>query len=181
GTLQRACHGAAVTDPAQAPTSPLQIPDYRRFWLARFLAVFATLAMVVLIGYQTYDVARSDYGMSTRDAAFMLGLLGAAQFVPLFLLTPVAGVAADRFDRRRVVLFANLIDCSIALVLAIATLREALTLPLLFVLAAAHGGARVFNGPALSAIAPNIVPPALLPKAIALSSIAWQVGTVVGP
>jgi MFS family permease len=170
-----------VIEPSPEPTSPLQIADYRRFWLARFLAVFATLSMVVLIAYQTYDVARSDYGMGTRDAAFMLGLLGAAQFVPLFVLTPLAGVAADRFDRRRVVLFANLIDCGIALALAFATARDALTLPLLFSLAAAHGSARVFNGPALSAIAPNIVPPALLPRAIALSSIAWQVATVIGP
>jgi MFS family permease len=119
--------------------------------------------------------------MGVRDASFMLGLLGAAQFVPLFLLTPVAGVAADRFDRRRVVLFANVIDCGIALTLAFATANDALTLPLLFALAAAHGAARVFNGPALSAIAPNVVPPSLLPKAIALSSMGWQVGTVAGP
>ncbi len=170
-----------MSDPAADPTSPLQIADYRRFWLARFLATFATLSVVVLIGYQTYDVAREQYGMGLRDAALMLGLLGAVQFVPLFVLTPVAGVAADRFDRRRVVLFANLIDCSIALALALATASDALTLPLLFGLAAAHGAARVFNGPALSAIAPNVVPPALLPKAIALSSMGWQVGTVVGP
>jgi MFS family permease len=163
------------------PTSPLRIADYRRYLLARFLATFATLAMVVLIGYQTYDVAREEYGMGLRDAALMLGLLGAAQFVPLFLLTPVAGVAADRFDRRRVVLFANTIDCGIALALAFATAADALTLPLLFTLAAAHGAARVFNGPALSAIAPNIVPPSLLPKAIALSSMAWQAATVIGP
>ena len=167
--------------PAPEPTSPLQIADYRRFWLARFLSVFATLSVVVLIGYQTYDVARADYGMDRPAAAFMLGLLGLAQFVPLFLLTPVAGAAADRFDRRRVVLFANLIDCAIAIALALFTLWEALTLPILFTLAAAHGAARVFNGPALSAIAPNIVPYRLLPKAIALSSIAWQVATVVGP
>jgi MFS family permease len=171
-----------VSEPIPAePTSPLQIAEYRRYWLARFLATFATLSMVVLIGYQTYDVARADYGMGVRDAAFMLGLLGAAQFVPLLLLTPVAGIAADRFDRRYVVLFANLIDCGIAVTIAIATANDALTLPLLFGLAAAHGGARVFNGPALSAIAPNIVPPALLPKAIALSSMGWQVATVVGP
>jgi len=163
------------------PTSPLQIAEYRRFWLARFLAVFATLSMVVLIGYQVYDVARGDYGMGRRDAAFMLGLLGAAQFVPLMLLTPVAGVAADRFDRRMVVMCANGVDGLIALALAFATWRDALTLPLLFSLAAAHGAARVFNGPALAAIAPNIVPPGLLPKAIALGSIAWQVGTVIGP
>lgn len=163
------------------PTSPLQIPDYRRFWLARFLAVFSTLSMVVLIGYQTYDVARADYGMDRSQAAFMLGLLGAAQFVPLMLLTPLAGVAADRFDRRFVVLCANGIDAVIALVLAFATWHGDLTLPLLFSLAALHGSARVFNGPALSAIAPNLVSQQLLPKAIALSSIAWQVGTVIGP
>lgn len=163
------------------PTSPLQIPEYRRFWLARLLAVFSTVTMVVLIGYQTYDLARSAYGMSPRDAAFILGLLGAAQFVPLALLTPVAGVVADRFDRRYVVLCATVADALIALTVALATLYDMLSLPLLFALAAAHGGARVFNGPALSAIAPNIVPPALLPRAIALGSIAWQVGTVVGP
>jgi MFS family permease len=163
------------------PTSPLRIADFRSFWLARFLAVFATLSMVVLIGYQTYDVARSTYHMDRSEAAFMLGLLGAAQFVPLMLLTPLAGVAADRFDRRVVVLCANVVDTTIALALAFATWRDALSLPLLFALAAMHGTARVFNGPALSAIAPNIVGPALLPKAIALSSIAWQVGTVIGP
>jgi MFS family permease len=80
-----------------------------------------------------------------------------------------------------VVMFANGIDAVIALALAGATWADALTLPLLFVLAALHGTARVFNGPAFSAIAPNVVPPALLPKAIAMSSISWQIGSVVGP
>ena len=45
--------------------------------------------MVVIIGYQVYDVARADYGMSIREASLMLGLLGAFQFVPLAVLTPV--------------------------------------------------------------------------------------------
>jgi len=162
-------------------TSPLAIADYRRYWAARFLAVFATISMVVLIGYQTYDVARADYGMDRPEAAFQLGLLGLAQFIPLFLLTPVAGIAADRFDRRRVVLIANLVDGCIAVTLAVLTYHNALNLPVLFTLAALHGAARVFNGPALSSIAPNIVPPRLLPRAIALGSIAWQAGTVVGP
>ena len=65
------------------PTSPLQIAEYRRFWMARFLAVFSTLSMVVLLGYQVYDVARADYGLGPRDAAFMLGLLGAGDVVDL--------------------------------------------------------------------------------------------------
>jgi MFS family permease len=170
-----------VTDAAIQPTSPLQIGDYRRYWLARFVAVFATMSMVVLLGYQLYETAREDYGMSVAEASFQLGLLGLAQFIPLFLLTPVAGLAADRFDRRHVAAFANGIDACVAALLAVLTWQDALTIPILFALAAAHGAARVFVGPSMSAIAPNIVPPALLPRAIALSSIAWQTASVAGP
>lgn len=163
------------------PTSPLAIADFRRYWLARFIAVFATMSMVVLIGYQLYDVARADYGMSVAQASFQLGLLGLAQFIPLFLLTPVAGLAADRFDRRYVAAFANGIDGLVAALLALLTWADALNLPILFTLAAAHGAARVFVNPAMSAIAPNIVPAPLLPRAIAMSSMAWQTASVIGP
>lgn len=161
--------------------SPLSFADFRYFWLARFTAVMATIAMVVVIGYQLYDTARSDYGMSIKEASFQLGLLGLFQFVPLAVLTPVAGWAADRFERRRVAIFSNLIDLLIAATLGWFTWTDGLTLPLLFALAALHGVARVFSGPAMSAIAPNIVPPAVLPRAIAMSSIAWQSASVIGP
>lgn len=42
------------------PPSPLRIADFRKFWLARFASVVATTGMVVIIGYQLYDVARSE-------------------------------------------------------------------------------------------------------------------------
>lgn len=163
------------------PTSPLQIADYRFFWLSRFTAVVATTGMVVVIGYQLYDVARSEYGMSIAQAAFQLGLLGLVQFVPLFFLTPVAGVVADRFDRRTVAAIAIGLDLLVALGLALTTAADIRSLPVIFAFAALHGAARVFVGPAMSAIAPNIVPPALIPRAIAFNSIAFQAGTVVGP
>ena len=160
---------------------PLAIPDFRYYWLSRFMAVLATMGMVVVIGYQAYDIARSDYGMSIREASLQLGLLGLFQFVPLALLTPVAGWAADRWERRTVARIANCIDMLVALALGWFTYSDTLTLPLLFIFAALHGVARVFVGPSMSAIAPNIVPPSSLPRAIAMSSIAWQVGSVIGP
>lgn len=163
------------------PTSPLQITDFRYFWLSRFASVIATTGMVVVIGYQLYDVARSDYAMSIPQAAFQLGLLGLAQFVPLMLLTPLAGVVADRFDRRRVAALAVALDFLVATSLALSTAAGIRSLPLLFALAALHGSARVFVGPALGAIAPNIVPARLIPRAIAFNSIAWQGGSVAGP
>ncbi len=160
---------------------PLSIPDFRFYWLSRFMAVLATMGMVVVIGYQAYDIARSDYGMSIREASLQLGLLGLFQFIPLALLTPVAGWAADRWERRTVARLANGIDMLVALTLGWFTYTDTLTLPTLFVFAALHGVARVFVGPSMSAIAPNIVPPSSLPRAIALSSIAWQIGSVIGP
>ncbi len=171
-----------MTEQAAAPSPhPLSFVDFRYYWLARFFAVAATMAMVVVIGWQVYDTARTDYGMSPREAAFQLGLLGLIQFIPLALLTPVAGWAADRFERRRVAQLANLVDCGVAITLALVTANDMISLPILFALAAAHGIARVFVGPAMSAIAPNIVPAASLPRAIALSSIAWQSASVIGP
>ncbi|MBY4636758.1 MFS transporter [Sphingopyxis sp. XHP0097] len=167
--------------PVGPPPSPLRFRDYRYYWFARFTAVMATIAMVVVIGYQLYDTARTDYGMSIKEASFQLGLLGLVQFVPLAILTPVAGWAADRFERRSVAIFSNLIDLLIAAALGWFTWIDALTLPLLFTLAALHGVARVFSGPAMSAIAPNIVPANVLPRAIAMGSIAWQSASVIGP
>ncbi len=163
------------------PNSPIQIGDYRFFWLARLLTVIAQTGMVVIIGYQFYDVARADYGMSISEAALQLGLLGVAQFVPLMLLTPVAGLAADRFDRRHVAALAMGLDIMVALGLGYSTAAGMRSLPLLFGFAALHGTVRVFINPAMAAIAPNIVPARLIPKAIGFNSIAWQAGGVTGP
>ena len=161
--------------------SPLSFRDYRLFWIARFAGVLAQVGMVVVIGWQVYDIARTDYGMDPKAAAFQLGLIGIAQFVPLLLLMPVAGWMADRFDRRIVSVSAISLDIANALALGWMTAHDTLTLPALFAIAALHGVVRTFNGPSLSALGPNLVPAASLPKAIAMSSIAWQTGAILGP
>ena len=137
--------------------------------------------MVVVMGAQVYQIARTDYGMGPKEAAFLLGMLGLVQFLPFMLLTPVAGVLADRMDRRHLGAIATAVDLLIGLALAAANTWGFVSLPLLFGLAACYGAARVFIGPAISAITPNVVPPDLLPKAIATSSIAWQSAAVIGP
>ncbi|MEY4240209.1 MAG: hypothetical protein RL339_2810 [Pseudomonadota bacterium] len=163
------------------PTHPLQIRDYRLVWLARFASVAATTAMVVVVAAQTYQIARTDYGYDTKQAAFLIGTLGLAQFIPFLLLTPVAGLVADRMDRRFVGAASSLLDLIVALSLIAANTLGLVSLPLLFVMAALHGAARVFIGPAISSIVPNVVPANILPKAVATGSIAWQSASVLGP
>jgi MFS family permease len=109
--------------------------------------------------------------MSIAHASFQLGVMGFSQFVPMFLLSPVAGVISDRFDKRKVGAMAIGIDLIVAAALWAATVLHGLSLPLLFGLGALHGLARVFMGPSVGAIAPLLVPPALLPRAVAM--IRW--------
>src|SRR3712207_1090976 len=82
-----------------AARHPLQIRDFRFYWTARLASTIGQMAMVIVIGWQVYDLARSS-GMSLKEASFQLGLIGVVQFVPLFALTLVTGWTADRLDRR---------------------------------------------------------------------------------
>jgi MFS family permease len=159
--------------------APLRIPAFRAYWLARLTTTIAQMAMVIVIGWQVYDIARQT--MSVGDAAFQLGLIGLVQFVPLFALTPVSGWAADRFDRRVIARIVVLLEMACAAALFAVTYTGQVNLPILFGIAALLGVARAFAGPALGALAPNLVPRDLLPKAIALSSTAWQAGSIAGP
>lgn len=165
---------------AAMPLHPFRIADFRYYWAARLAAMLAQSAMMLIIGWQVYNIARAD-GMSIGAASAQLGLIGLIQFIPLFALTPVTGWVADRLDRRQVARATAALQIVSASVLAWFTAAGAMTLPVLFVVAFLLGIARAFSGPALSALAPNLVPKESLPSAIALSSIAWQAGFVAGP
>jgi len=161
------------------PTSPFAIRDYRFYWFARLLSTIAQMAMVIVIGWQVYDIARQT--MDIQAAAFQLGLIGLVQFAPLFLLTLVSGWTADRIDRRYIARAVLALEMLCAAILFWATWTGIISLPILFGVAALLGVARAFAGPAFGALAPNLVPREILPKAIAMSSMAWQSGSIAGP
>jgi MFS family permease len=159
--------------------SPFSFPAYRRYWLARFMSVIAQNAMVVVIGWQTYDLAR--HTMSPKEAALRLGLVGLAQFLPLMILTLVTGLVADRIDRRFIARSTVTLEMGCAVILAVLTWRGTISMPAIFAVATLLGVARAFAGPALQALGANIVPREILPSAIATSSLAWQIGAIGGP
>ena len=158
---------------------PLRIANFRADWLSRFSGTIAISAQAIIIGWQVYGIARTT--MDIRQAAFMLGLIGLIQFVPLFVLTPLVGLVADSVDRRWIIRGTTALLVANAAVLGILTWAGLLTLPFLFLAAVLVGVARAFAGPAYSALAPNLVPKESLPTAIAISSIAWQTGMIAGP
>ena len=161
------------------PLHPLRIGNYRFYWMARLSATIAQAALAIVLGWQVYPIARET--MDIREAAFLLGMIGLAQFVPLLLLTPVVGLIADSVDRRWIVRSTTSLLALTTALLGFATWEGWLGLPVLFSAAVFVGVARAFAGPAYSALAPNLVPRESLPTAIALGSIAMQVGFIAGP
>lgn len=146
---------------------------------SRPLALFLTSRVMDTMGIQIQSVAIGWQVYELTGELADLGWVGLAQFVPLALLSLPGGQVADRLDRRRVVLVTQVGYALGALGLA-AAVGAGGTLPIFLVLAGL-GALRAFKAPASSALVPWLVSPEKLPRAIALSSSTWQVGTIAGP
>jgi MFS family permease len=161
------------------PLNPFRHRDFALFWGARFTAILGTQAQAVTLGWQVYEVARLD--RSVPEAALMVGFIGLAQFLPLFLLTLPAGEVADRRDRRLVMGLALLAEAACAAALAFNAHLERPSLALIFLVAGVFGAARAFIMPTSTALGPMLVPRPLLPRAIAFNSLAFQAASILGP
>jgi MFS family permease len=142
------------------------------FLLSRSLSRFSSQIAGVAIGWQVYDLTGS---------AFDLGMVGLVQFLPTALLLFVAGSAADRFERKRVVALCQLAEAATAVFLAWSTFAGFLDEAQIFAATFVLGVAGAFESPALAALLPQITPQGSLQRATAISSGAAQVATITGP
>src|SRR5262245_2708519 len=110
-----------------------------------------------------------------------IGMVFFSLFLPAFALAPLAGVAADRFDRKRIVVVCYAAVVALALVLSALTHSGRSTMPVLLALTFLLGTAFSFSGPANMAIAANSVPRADLSSAVSLQSALNNLTRVVGP
>jgi MFS family permease len=110
-----------------------------------------------------------------------LGLLFFALFIPAFALAPLAGVIADRWDRKRIMLASYASVAALSALLAALTFAGVVTPPGLLVVALGLGICFAFAGPASFALAANAVPEADLPSAVSLQSAANNLTRVFGP
>lgn len=153
--------------------------DFGLFWSGMFLENMAVQIEAVTIGWQIYTLARQT--MSIEEAAFLVGMVGLAQFLPLFLLTLWAGSLADRHSRRAIVMGSIALKFIGVLGLVAIALGDSPDYRHIFAIAALFGIARAFLSPAATALTPMLVPKAEMPRAISLKSLSWQVSVIVGP
>jgi MFS family permease len=154
---------------------------FAQFWLARWCASLAIQMQTTAMFWQVYDSARG-HGQSIQEAAFVLGLVGLAQFLPLLVLSLFGGQAADRYNRRLILFACIAFKSVLALGLAIASqLGPGVVIPVIFGVAIAAGATNAFLPPAASALLPTLLPREELPQGIAWSSLAFQSAIIVGP
>jgi len=146
--------------------------SFLAFFVARSLSRFAGQVAAVANGWLIYDLTGS---------AFYLGLAGLTQFAPTALLVFVAGHAADRYDRKRVIQVCQLAEAATAAVLAWGSLGGWLTIPMVFAALFVIGTAGAFESPAAAALVPAVAPNGRLQQATSVFFAGGQVATIVGP
>lgn len=149
----------------------LRIRDFRLYLIGNFLATVGMEMLTVAVGWELYE---------RTGSALALGGVGLAQVAPVFALTLPAGHVVDRFDRRHVLIGAQLLLAVAAVGLL---LVSALGAPVWLVYAClvAAGTARAFQGPAKEALSAQLVPPELFGNSATWRSGSWQLAAVLGP
>jgi len=181
-------YGPAVSDAAVEPealepvavaarTSPatfasLAVPDYRQLWIGNVLSFLAVQMQVIARGWLAHELTGSNAGLGGVFLAFG---------VPMLLVTPFGGVAADRLSKRRLLLAAQLTMAVSAGLLGAAIVADVVAYWMLVAAGAVQGVAFSVLGPARMAFTGELVGPGLLGNAIVLQQMAMNGTRVLGP
>ncbi len=152
--------------------SSLRYRDFRALWFAQ---IGRSAAMWM------EQIARPVLILQLTDSELLLGLVVAARMTPQLLFGLMAGVIADRFDRKRILLFAQVGTVSFHFITAALVLTGAVETWHVFVLAFATGTAMVFTQTARQSLIPRLVPEEQVLNAISLNMAALNVMRIAGP
>jgi MFS family permease len=150
----------------------LEDRGFRLWWLAMLGMNMSLQMLEVAIGWEVY---------AQHNSPLDLGWIGLAEFVPMLVLAIPAGHLADRLPRRLVFAMALLVGVGVGVGLAVLSRSHVSSVLPYLSLAAGAGTVMAIGTPAARAMPPTLVPPALLPSAMTLRSIASQSAQVLGP
>jgi len=174
----RSCNGACRldlmdrSDQAGPGPAPGRSRDFHLYLAARACVSLAMQVQGVTVGWQIYEI--------TGDA-LSLGYVGLAVFLPTALFTLPAGDAADRFDRRHLAAASYAVQAIGAALLFWLSVADQATPRALYAVLAIIGAARALAGPAQQSLLPLLVPATGLAKAVAWTSAAFKLASVLGP
>ena len=150
----------------------LKSRPFRLYWIGHLISI---------AGSQMQLWALYWHLRTLSDQPMVISGVGLVRFLPILLLSLVAGVAADRFNRRKMAIITQFALGAVALVLGLSTYGNVVSLGILFGLVAVQAVAVAFDVPARQALIPSLVPRENLANAYSMNSIASKVGGILGP
>ena len=163
--------GAAIPPSVHDPWAALRIPSFRRYLAGTIFAALGMQMQTVAVGWEVWERTHN---------ALLLGMVGLVQFLPVILLLLPAGHAADRFQRKRILLccLAVLVSSSVGLAVLSALQGD---IRLMFVCLLATGIARAFQQPTKASFLPHIVPREHFNNAVTWGTGGFHLASVLGP
>ncbi len=152
---------------SQAPSRELRV-----YLASRFGSAAAMTLLRAAVAWHVFDLSHS---------AFHLGLIGGVQFVPALGLALLGGAAADVYERRRIMMLAQLAALAGSLLLCIETARGQASLPLLYAVIFAVSCAAAFENPARMSLLPTLVSRDDFPRAVTLAGAVTSLAFATGP
>lgn len=159
----------------------MKISTVRQLFGNRNFALFSAGNVLSLTGNWIQLVAVSWLIWELTNSTVWLGIVAASQFVPIFLVSPLGGVLADRLDRRRLILFSNGGGLFCALALFVIYSTGNLNVIVICVIRALQATFQSLGQPAKLAVVPRLVPSAQQTAAIAIGNISLHVARLLGP
>lgn len=150
----------------------LRHPDFARYWLAVILSLSGLWMRIMVVGWLVNDLTHSPR---------LLGAVSFASAFPVLIASPAAGLVADRFDRRKVLLITQtLLGCAVGIV-ALLTYLGVVQVWHLLAMSVFSGTVAAFDWPARLSLVPRLVPRDDLANAVALNSAAFNGAGLLGP
>ena len=134
-----------------------------------------------LIGMWAQRIAVGVLIWELTGSAAWLGTVAVAEFIPIFFLSPLGGVLADRYDRRRILMVCLSVSLVQALLLCVFTAFDIITPEMVVVLSAVAGAVFALNTTARLTLVPMMLPRELLGSAIAITSVIFNIARFIGP
>jgi MFS family permease len=167
---------SAIPKRATSVFAALRYRDFRLLWGGLMISNVGTWMQFTAMGFFVARVAGSPH-----VAALDLGILGASRAIPVLLLSPIAGVAADHLPRRRVLIATNVTMAFAALLLALLATAGRLDMVTLVLISALNSAANAFDSPTRQSWVPLLVGRQYVGNAVGLNSVAFNAPAVIGP
>ncbi len=155
----------------------MKFRDFRLLWTGQLISITGSQMRMVAVDWQVYEIATKQ-GL---NPALALGTIGLMRVIPMTLSALFAGVAADRFERRKVIMVTSFIALFASIILALAGSLETPNLLIVYAMVVVTAISSAFEMPARQALIPALVPAPMLSQAMSAGIISWQLATVLGP